>query len=191
MQNCADNTALKVDILEPDTKQGKIPLQSNSGSDMPFQRTLCPSTELINSLPLAPLQHGCNGCAIPLNLTQRQPPPILFTNSHLGQSWAVYNHILRQTVTERQFMCVTLSPSLTQGVSNGQKREVIRCSEVMTGQLTQERKRQIEGEIKRGRDVGHFPIVSESLLWNTHSDTTRTRAHTPPHMSLDLQAACV
>lgn len=71
-------------------------------------------------------------------------------------------------------MCVTLDPlSLSQGVSNGQKREVIRCSEVMTGQLTQERKRQIEGEIKRGRDVGHFPIVSESLLWNTQADTAR------------------
>lgn len=98
-------------------------------------------------------------------------------------------------------MCVTLDPvSLSQGVSNGQKREVIRCSEVMTGQLTQERKRQIEGEIKRGRDVGHFPIVSESLLWNTQADTahthtdkmcTHTHTHISPQMLLDLQAACV
>lgn len=89
-------------------------------------------------------------------------------------------------------MCVTLDPlSLSQGVSNGQKREVIRCNEVMTGQLTQERKRQIEGEIKRGRDVGHFPIVSESLLWKKQADTARTDTHTSPHMLLDRQAACV
>lgn len=34
-------------------------------------------------------------------------------------------------------------------LSNSQReREVIQCREVMTGQLTQERKRQIEGEIK-------------------------------------------
>ena len=49
----------------------------------------------------------------------------------------------------------------------------------MTGQLTQERKRQIEGELKSGRDVGHFPIVSESLLWITPRHThTHTHTHT-------------
>ena len=72
---------------------------------------------------------------------------------------------------------LTLSLSLSKGVSSGQKTEVIQCSEVMTGQLTQERKRQIEGEIKRGRDVGHFPIVSESLLWNTHAQIKHTYTH--------------
>lgn len=92
----------------------------------------------------------------------------------LGSAWSLHLHIPRQTVTVSECTCVSVCVRECVHVCLHLQRtecEVTQCREVMTGQLTQEIERQIEGEIQSGRDVVHFPIVSESLLWSTQTHT--------------------
>lgn len=117
------------------------------------------------------------------SLTQRRPPPCLFTHSDLGQTRAVCPHIPRQTVTEWEVMCVTLdSLSLPGCLQWTEKRgHSVQWSDdwaADTGKKEADRERNKERE--RCRSLPNCQWVT--TVEHTCTDTTHRQikcAHTP------------